>query len=171
MIMLLAPGALLTRSALERFAWFAFNFGIWDIFYYVFLKVFLGWPESLLTWDVLFLIPVVWVGPVLAPCIVSLGLIVLAIIILQKRVTYAAFHVTIAEWVLLIIGALVILFTFMQDHLCVLSSSERGARTYQELLWTSMQDHTPTYFNWSLFILGCTLAAMALARMARRLRT
>jgi hypothetical protein len=44
-----------------------FVFGIWDLFYYVWLKVCLGWPSSLLTWDVLFLIPVPWVGPVLAP--------------------------------------------------------------------------------------------------------
>jgi hypothetical protein len=40
---------------------------LWDIFYYVGLKTLLGWPPSLFTWDVLFLIPVPWSAPVLAP--------------------------------------------------------------------------------------------------------
>ncbi|MEI2825904.1 MAG: hypothetical protein V9F04_05470 [Dermatophilaceae bacterium] len=66
MVMLLAPGAMLTRRALERFAWFIYCFGVWDIFYYVFLKAILDWPVTLLDWDILFLVPVPWVGPVLA---------------------------------------------------------------------------------------------------------
>jgi len=56
-IMLACIGWIAGRRFLDRFAYFAFAFGVWDIFYYVFLKVILGWPESLLTWDVLFLIP------------------------------------------------------------------------------------------------------------------
>ncbi|MFN3876453.1 MAG: hypothetical protein ACK4L7_11140, partial [Flavobacteriales bacterium] len=77
LLMLLAPAALVARSALERFAWFCYGFGVWDIFYYVWLKALIGWPGSLLSPDLLFLIPVPWVGPVWAPCAVSLGLIAL----------------------------------------------------------------------------------------------
>ncbi|MBK8340443.1 MAG: hypothetical protein IPK99_10840 [Flavobacteriales bacterium] len=47
LVMLMAPGLLVTRSLLERFAWFCFGFGVWDLFYYVWLKVLLDWPASL----------------------------------------------------------------------------------------------------------------------------
>ncbi len=50
----------------QRLAVFLFIFGVWDIFYYIGLKIFLNWPESLFTWDILFLIPITWIGPVLA---------------------------------------------------------------------------------------------------------
>jgi hypothetical protein len=73
LVMLLAPAALVTRRALERFAWFCIGFGIWDIFYYVWLKVLLGWPASLAEPDLLFLLPVPWVGPVWAPCLISVS--------------------------------------------------------------------------------------------------
>jgi hypothetical protein len=65
--MLLSIGILTGRNAIQRFAWFLYAFAIWDIFYYIALKILIGWPPSLLTWDLLFLIPVAWNGPVLAP--------------------------------------------------------------------------------------------------------
>src|SRR5580700_10847047 len=68
-IMLLAIGILTGKNTSQKFGIFLFCFAIWDIFYYVFLKMLIGWPASLLDWDILFLIPVPWVGPVLAPCL------------------------------------------------------------------------------------------------------
>jgi hypothetical protein len=75
LVMLYCVARLAGRDRWERFLQFCFLFGVWDIFYYLWLKVFLGWPESLLTWDILFLIPLPWVGPVLAPLLVSAALI------------------------------------------------------------------------------------------------
>ncbi|MBN2481771.1 MAG: hypothetical protein JXB19_08530, partial [Bacteroidales bacterium] len=75
MIMLLAAGYLGGRTLSERFTWFLYCFAIWDIFYYVFLKLLLGWPASFMTWDILFLIPVAWTGPVITPVIISLTMI------------------------------------------------------------------------------------------------
>ncbi len=75
MIMLAAVGWLAGRSGLERLAWTAVAFGTWDILYYAWLWVFIGWPPSLGTWDLLFLIPVPWAGPVWAPVVVSLALV------------------------------------------------------------------------------------------------
>jgi hypothetical protein len=46
-------------------------FGIWDITYYAGLRLVSGWPESLSTWDVLFLIPSPWVAPVWAPVTIA----------------------------------------------------------------------------------------------------
>lgn len=75
-ILLLAAAARLAgRAFLERFAAFMLLFGIWDLVYYAALWLVLGWPQSLLTWDILFLIPVPWVGPVWAPSLVALTLV------------------------------------------------------------------------------------------------
>jgi hypothetical protein len=79
LIMLLAVAVLAGRDRWERFLVFSLAFGIWDIFYYVWLWVFIGWPPSLLTWDVLFLIPVPWIAQVWFPVLVS-GLTLLAVL-------------------------------------------------------------------------------------------
>jgi len=75
LVVLAAASRLAAARFLERFAAFMLLFGLWDIFYYVFLWLLLGWPASLTDWDVLFLIPVPWVGPVWAPLAVSLALV------------------------------------------------------------------------------------------------
>jgi hypothetical protein len=74
-VMLAAVGWLAGRSAIERLAWTAVAFGMWDIFYYAWLWIFTGWPPALDTWDLLFLIPVPWAGPVWAPVAVSVALV------------------------------------------------------------------------------------------------
>ncbi len=75
LVMLATVGWLAGRSGLERLAWTAVAFGTWDILYYAWLWVFVGWPPSLGTWDLLFLIPVPWAGPVWAPVAVSVALV------------------------------------------------------------------------------------------------
>jgi hypothetical protein len=75
LVMLAAIGCLAGRRWVDRLAWTAVAFGAWDIAYYGWLWVFLGWPHGLDTWDVLFLIPVPWAGPVWAPVGVSLALL------------------------------------------------------------------------------------------------
>jgi len=74
-VMLVAVACLAGREPKARVACFVILFGIWDIFYYIFLKLIIDWPASLLTWDLLFLIPVPWVAPVIAPVLVSLAFI------------------------------------------------------------------------------------------------
>ena len=59
----------------QRWGAFLIAFGLWDIFYYVFLFIWLRWPESLMTWDVLFLIPAPWIAPVIVPVVISAGMI------------------------------------------------------------------------------------------------
>lgn len=71
LVMLAAAGILAGRNGLQRFCFFMIAFGVWDIFYYLWLKVILGWPESLMTWDLLFYIPLPWVGPVIAPVLIA----------------------------------------------------------------------------------------------------
>jgi hypothetical protein len=74
LVMIAAVGWLAGRSRLERLAWAAVVFGAWDIVYYLGLRLATGWPPSLETWDVLFLVPAPWVGPVWAPIVVSVAL-------------------------------------------------------------------------------------------------
>jgi len=71
-VMLVAVAWLSGVNVRTRVAAFFFAFGIWDILYYIGLWWWAGWPESLWTWDCLFLIPQPWYGPVLAPVLISL---------------------------------------------------------------------------------------------------
>ena len=86
-IIMLASVAVLAarRGWWERAAYFLFCFGLWDIFYYVWLYALLGWPPSLLTTDVLFLIPVPWVAPVVAPVVASVVMIAASLCILAGK--------------------------------------------------------------------------------------
>jgi hypothetical protein len=59
------------RRVADRFGAFLLAFGIWDVSYYGALKLASDWPESLGTWDILFLIPLPWVAPVWAPMTVA----------------------------------------------------------------------------------------------------
>ncbi|MCE2963227.1 MAG: hypothetical protein ACK5UE_08300 [Chitinophagales bacterium] len=81
-IMLWTMGYIAGRNFSTRFAWFIIGFGIWDIFYYVFLYIFIQWPATLVDWDILFLIPLPWYGPVIAPCLISVLMIIFGGLIL-----------------------------------------------------------------------------------------
>src|SRR3954464_1183341 len=79
LFMLISIGILTGRNKAEKFAYFLYSFAVWDICYYVFLWVFINWPGSLMTWDILFLLPVPWVGPVITPCIIAVTMIFFAL--------------------------------------------------------------------------------------------
>jgi hypothetical protein len=172
LVMLLVPGALVTRSALERFAWFCYGFGVWDIFYYVWLKVLLDWPSSLGTNDLLFLVPVPWVGPVWAPCVISLGLIALAVIILRGRSDHAVGLVDRWSWSLLVAGAALMVISFTVDPFVrsfgVEALSEAGtlAKTRSNVL-PHAEDYVPRSYPWPWFAVGCSLALAGLSRVYR----
>jgi hypothetical protein len=143
-IMLLAIGILTGKTRSQKFAIFIYCFAIWDIFYYVFLKVLLDWPDSLFTWDILFLIPVPWVGPVIAPCIVSLTMIALAfgIICLQEKSDAAG--IEIKDWLFFTVGSILIILSFVVN-----------AFSYTSLRGSALANMSiPTHYDWTLFIIG-----------------
>jgi hypothetical protein len=76
LFMLAAMGCAAGKNAFQKFCLFMIAFGIWDIFFYIWLWVMVGWPESLMTWDLLFLIPLPWVGPVITPVLVAAAMAV-----------------------------------------------------------------------------------------------
>lgn len=70
-VMLLSLAYLAGNTVKQRIGAFLLSFAMWDIFYYVFLKLLIGWPKSLFDLDVFFLIPIPWVGPVITPLGIS----------------------------------------------------------------------------------------------------
>jgi hypothetical protein len=123
---------------------------VWDIVYYVSLKAVLGWPASLTTWDILFLVPVPWVGPVIAPCIVSVCLIAGGLIVLARGEDAAPPDGRTWEWALAVAGAVAVILSFTLDFRAVIASG----------------DHGP--FRWPVFAAGLALGWIGFGSMLRR---
>lgn len=162
-VMLVAVGRLsAVRQTAGRgwsaFACFAFLFGMWDIWYYVWLKVFLGWPASLLTFDILFLIPVVWIGPVLAPVLVSVLLVAGGIAAMRRIEAGRPVRVYRRDWLIATGGALLILWTFMEDAVRLLAQGGVEA----------VLAFVPTTYNWPVFLAGLAAMAWTAVKIVRR---
>ncbi len=78
LLMLVAIGAVAAATWRGRLAAFFIAFTVWDLTYYLFLRVLDGWPASVWDKDVFFLIPVAWVGPVLTALVASSVVLVIA---------------------------------------------------------------------------------------------
>ncbi len=174
LLMLLSIGLIAGKTRLQRFAYFLYSFAIWDIFYYIFLYLLIGWPKSLLTWDVLFLIPVTWVGPVVAPVILSLTMIFLGLLIIIREERQKYIRLGPLSWILLIIGSLILVVSFTWDYTSYLLQYF----SFDELFKT--QDNParndlaykfiPTKFNWFLFIAGEFIVLCGIAATTRKLK-
>jgi hypothetical protein len=127
LLLLLAAAAVAARSAIRRFAVFALLFGIWDIAYYVTLKVALDWPSELLEWDILFLIPAPWTSPVLAPVLVSMTLIFIGLTILSEPAASTCHWLRSVDWAVELAAAIAILATFFWNVREVAAHEAPGA--------------------------------------------
>jgi hypothetical protein len=160
-IMLASVGWILGKTSGEKFSFFIFVFGVWDIFYYVALKIFLDWPETILEWDVLFLIPITWIGPVLAPVICSIGMILIALIYVYLHEKNQQIKFTPIQIVLISLGVLIIIYTFIYDYLNLFNEhnfwSDFSKITEKKEFWDVIQSYVPQKFNWILFSVGCVL--------------
>lgn len=120
-IMLVTVALLCGQRIWERFGYFIIAFGIWDIFYYVWLKATIDWPSSPLDWDILFLIPVAWIGPVLAPVLVSVLMIITGFMITRLYSRGREFKPGWLSWILSIIATVAILYSFTRDFSATLN--------------------------------------------------
>ena len=175
-IMLLSIGMITGRNRVERLSYFIFSFAIWDIFYYIFLYVFLGWPQSVFTWDILFLIPVPWVGPVLAPLILSgiMILFTLAILNFSRRSLKAGLR--IRESLLMASGSLICIISFTEEYI-----NNNGPVLFRNLmrggsLLSEMANYRPEHFQWPVFFTGvavllgtCYLYCIRMIKVNRQL--
>ncbi len=154
-VMLATFGIAAGRTKVGKFAFFLFLFGVWDIFYYIWLKVFLDWPASLLTWDVLFLIPVPWVGPIMAPVSVACTMIGMALVMLHLETRGPVRPAGKTVWLAQVVACLIIITSFTIDVIPRLDAT--GARLAQWL---------PTTYRWWMLLLGLALAIGPFVRWA-----
>jgi hypothetical protein len=173
LIMLLSVGVIAGKNFSQRFAWFIYSFAVWDIIYYVFLYLILGWPESLFTWDILFLLPVTWTGPVIAPVIISMLMIVLALV-LYKHNLKSDFKTRVLrkEWLILIAGSIIVFISFIWDYCRFIIQNfdrigDRGLAFSVRIYNLSFQ-YIPDRFPWLIFVLGTLIICTGIFSIYRR---
>jgi len=157
LVMLASVGWLAGRNFRTRFAYSLFAFGVWDLFYYVFLKPLTGWPNSLFDWDILFLIPLPWWGPVLAPCLIAALMVVFGTLVTQFREESAAPWPGWPSRIACMLGGALALYVFMADAIRVAPQGEAALRAM-----------LPTRFHWPLFGLALLLMAAPAAEVWRQ---
>jgi len=150
-LVMLAGAAWATASSFRTFfASFLIAFGVWDIFYYVFLKLMIDWPESLWTWDLLFLLPVPWVGPVIAPVIVAATMIVTGATVRLREAAGRPVRLRGGDWAMVVAGGIVLVTAFCWDFRNTTAGGE------------------PNPFHWPLFTAGLAAGLAGFVRGLRR---
>lgn len=152
LLFLWAVSSIAFSTFMGRLGSFVFLFGIWDIAYYLFLKIFLGWPESLFTLDLLFLLPLPWAGPVWAPLMVSLGLIWAGTNIMAREERGDPVRPRKTGWALVVAGGGAIILSFLIPGLAVLQLA------------------VPTHFPWYLYWAGYLTGAAAFGAELKKSR-
>ena len=164
-VMLLAVGWIAGRTLQDRLGYFVFAFGLWDIGYYLWLALFVGWPASPLDWDVLFLIPVPWWGPVLAPVLIAAVMCVGGAAAAVSADRGVAWRLTWTNASVAAAGIAVVLYTFTADAWGAVPDGIDAVNAVR-----------PSDFQWPLFALGFVVMSWAGLRVtwpgrSRLLRT
>ena len=159
LVMLLSVGILAGRAWRARWGYAALAFGIWDIFYYVFLKVMTGWPHSLFDWDILFLLPLPWWGPVMAPMLIAALMIFWGTLASQCGPDDSRLISEWRAWLVNFFGMGLALYVFMADALRVVSQGEDAVRRM-----------LPDQFGWGLFGVSLVMMSAPVAQALWRLR-
>jgi hypothetical protein len=136
LVLLAGLGLAVGRTFLQRFSAFLVAFAIWDLSYYLFLRWLLGWPASAWTWDILFLLPVPWVAPVLAPAIVAATMAVAGSAVIVWEASGRPFRVSTRDWTVTVLGGLLLITSFCWDWRNIASGG------------------MPNPFPWPLFLAG-----------------
>ena len=142
LVMLATIAIAVARNRRQAWAYFMIAFGVWDIFYYVWLKIFLDWPAGLMTWDLLFLLPVPWVSPVAAPVIISLALTISGLIVLGFEDKDQPLLMTWRDWILIAFGGFIVIVSFCWDYKNIMAGG------------------FPNPFQWKLFFIGLALSSV-----------
>lgn len=150
LVMIGAVAWLAARQAMRVFAAFVYLFGVWDIFYYVWLKLMIGWPVHWLQWDILYLIPWPWFGPWITPVLVATLLAAWGAWALlsasEPRFTRGA-RVAFGAGIALVLAA------FLWTGWPLLDGGDSAFKGF-----------VPAHFPWALFAPGYALLALGLPR-------
>jgi hypothetical protein len=136
LVVLAGCGIAAGRTSIQRFAAFLIGFGVWDLSYYLFLKLLLGWPASLWTWDVLFLIPVPWAAPVLAPSLAAASMVIAGSAVILWEAAGTPFQVSRWEWAAILAGGTILVVSFCWDWSHIAAGG------------------MPRVFPWTIFMIG-----------------
>jgi hypothetical protein len=137
---MLIPAHFASRRNVYRVLAYLLIFAVWDLSYYGFLRIHLGWPPSLFTYDILFLIPTLWVSPVLCPVLIS-GSIVLYASGLMALARHRSMRAPpVFHWVLILVGIGLVLYAFTSEAEYFLAGG------------------LPPRFQWLPFVAGYLLA-------------
>lgn len=141
-VMLVSIALAATRNARTWIAAFALVFGVWDLAFYASLRIMTGWPASLGNWDLLFLLPVPWTGPVLAPSIVAASLVAGGIVALMRQPP----RIDRVTWMMLLAGGAIVFVSFIWEWRDVVAGM------------------MPKNFPWTIFVAGELMAIAGFAR-------
>jgi hypothetical protein len=141
LVMIATVGLLVGRTWLERLAWSAVVFGAWDIAYYAWLHVFSGWPPALDTFDLFFLLPVPWVGPIWSPVAVSVALVGVGLAAASALRSGRRLAVVRWQWVAALGGGLLVVLSYTLDTARLIGGGLPGP------------------YPWVIFAVGLMLAA------------
>ena len=148
LVMLLGVAWLAGGNLRLRLGYFLIAFGVWDLFYYVFLRMITGWPATPFDWDVLFLIPLPWWGPVMAPSLIASLMIISGILLVRSDEPNASAPLRPAAWLAGAAGVVLALLVFMRDALLALPQGTAAAARV-----------LPTRFEWLPFLVALALMA------------
>lgn len=165
-VMIFAIGYIAGKNFAQRFVFFLYVFAIWDIFYYVFLKVLLDWPSTIFDWDVLFLIPVPWVGPVLAPCIISFVMIAYTAMVVNLSIKDIKVVFRKTDWLIMIAACIILIASFTEQYFQIVTFS--GAVTDAVHMMEKIRDFIPKSFDWGLFSVGIAVLVGDLVIISKR---
>jgi hypothetical protein len=172
-VMLLAVGWIAGKNLAQRFALFVLSFAVWDIFYYLALRLTIGWPESLFTWDILFLVPVPWVGPVASAVFVAVLMIVLALAMLVASGRANAW-LTREEFGVFTVASVVLATAWAWDFAeWALREHSFGAFLGAALggeIFAIARTYVPQVFSWGIYSLGVVIWCGGVAWYWRRVQ-
>lgn len=159
-VMLLTIGCIAGRTWRGRIGFALLTFGIWDIAYYIFLIPLTNWPNSITDWDILFLIPLPWWGPVWSPISIAVLMIAFGILTTVLEQAEPAIWPRRVANVLCAAGVALALYVFMADAISVAPHGEQALRNL-----------LPTTFNWPLFAVAWLLMFIPIVDMSHQLAT
>jgi hypothetical protein len=155
MIMLFAAGWLAGNTKRTRLGYSLIAFGVWDIFYYIFLKIIVGWPQSIFDWDILFLLPLPWWGPVIAPVTIAVMMIIFGTLVTQfDQSIWPSRRAWFFNWS----GDTLALLVFMSDAIRAIDGGV-----------TAIRNVLPVWFNWPVFIIALVLMAVPIIEMIKQI--
>ncbi len=150
LVLILTAAWLFGRTLQERAAWSLVIFAVWDVFYYVWLKVLLDWPASIMDWDVLFLIPMIWASPVLYPVLTSTAVFAFAVAILYRSAQGSPLVIHYSDWLGWLASTVIIIAAFCLGGTHI------------------MEPDYAKYFRWPLFMVGYAVGVATCVRSLRK---